>query len=296
VPERPRPPTRLVGYLLVAGAATSWGAQSVVAKLLLTSGIPATWLVSARTALACALLVAALAAIDPGLLRVGRRDLGRLVALGLVGMAISNYTYYLALQRIPVATAALLIYTAPLMVLAVSVFFFGDPLERRDLWAAALTLAGAALVVRAYRPAVLQLDLLGVGAALLNALAWAFYSVCGKTLSPRISPWTIMAYSLATGTAFWLVVAPPSRLLLAAHAPPVWLGIGVVVVFGTLLPFTMFLLGLGRISAAHASLTSTLEPVVAAAVAFAVLGETLDWPQLVGGALILVGIGLVQLR
>jgi len=146
----------LVGYLLVAGAATSWGAQSVVAKLLLTSGIPATWLVSARTALACALLVAALAAIDPGLLRVGRRDLGRLVALGLVGMAISNYTYYLALQRIPVATAALLIYTAPLMVLAVSVFFFGDPRERRDLWAAALTLAGAALVVRAYRPAALQ--------------------------------------------------------------------------------------------------------------------------------------------
>jgi drug/metabolite transporter (DMT)-like permease len=296
VPERPRPPTRLVGYLLVAGAATSWGAQSVVAKLLLTSGIPATWLVSARTAVACGLLVVAVAATDARLLHVGRRDLGRLVALGLIGMAVSNFTYYLALQRIPVATAALLIYTAPLMVLAASVLFLGDPLDRRDLWAAALTLAGAALVVRAYRPAALQLDLVGVGAALLNAVAWAFYSLWGKTLSPRISPWTIMAYSLATGTAFWLVVAPPWRLLLAAHPLPVWLGLGVVVVFGTLLPFAMFLLGLGRISAPHASLTSTLEPVVAAAVAFAVLGETLDWPQVVGGALILVGIGLVQLR
>jgi drug/metabolite transporter (DMT)-like permease len=292
VPERPR----LVGYLLVAGAAASWGAQAVVVKLLLGSGIPAAGLVSTRTALACVLTVATLAAIDPGLLRAGRADLGRLVVLGLVGMAFSNYTYYFALQRIPVATAALLIYTAPLIVLAASVAFLGEPLARRDVLAAVLTLAGAALIVRAYQPAVLRLDMAGVAASILNAFAWAFYSLWGKTLSPRVPPWTIMAYSLATGTAFWLVVAPPWRLLLAPHPPWVWVGIAVVTVFGTLLPFGMFLAGLARISAAHASVTATVEPVVAAAVAFAVLGESLDWPQVAGGALILAGIGLLHAR
>jgi drug/metabolite transporter (DMT)-like permease len=292
VPER----RRLVGYLLVAGAAASWGAQAVVVKLLLSSGLPAAGLVSTRTALAAMLVVAALAAIDPGRLRVGRGDLGRLVVLGLIGMAFSNYTYYFALQRIPVATAALLIYTAPLIVLAASVVFLGEPLERRDVLAAVLTLAGAALIVRAYQPAALGLDLAGVTASILNAFAWAFYSLWGKTLSPRVSPWTIMAYSLATGTAFWLLVAPPWRLLLVPHPPLVWVGIAVVTVFGTLLPFGMFLAGLARITAAHASVTATVEPVVAAAVAFAVLGENLDWPQLVGGALILAGIGLLHAR
>jgi drug/metabolite transporter (DMT)-like permease len=88
VPER----RRLVGYLLVAGAAASWGAQAVVVKLLLSAGIPAAGLVSTRTALAGVLVVATLAGVNPGLLRVDRGDLGRLVVLGLVGMAFSNYT------------------------------------------------------------------------------------------------------------------------------------------------------------------------------------------------------------
>ena len=292
VPER----ARLAGYLLVAGSAASWGAQAVVVKLLLGAGTPAAGLVSTRTALAAVLVVGTLLAVNPGLLRVERADLVRLVVLGLIGMAFSNYTYYFALQRIPVATAALLLYTAPLIVLGASVVFLGEPPERRDVLAAALTLAGAALVVRAYQPAGLRLDPAGVTASILNAFAWAFYSLWGKTLSPRVPPWTIMAYSLATGTAFWLLVAPPWRLLLVPHPPVVWVGIAVVTIFGTLVPFAMFLAGLARITAAHASVTATVEPVVAAGVAFAVLGESLDWPQVVGGALILAGIGLLHAR
>jgi drug/metabolite transporter (DMT)-like permease len=289
-------PGAWVGYALVAAAAASWGAQSVVAKLLLTGGLDAAALVSARTTLSTLIMVAALAAVKPRLFRVGPRDLGRLVVLGLVGMAFSNYTYYFALQRIPVATAALLIYTAPLLVLAASVLLFGEPLDRRDVLAALLTLAGAALVVRAYRPAALQVNLPGVVASVLNAVAWAFYSLWGKTVSPRVSPWTMLTYSLATGTLFWLVVVPPWRLLAAPHTAAVWAGIAVVIVFGTLLPFALFLAGLARISAAHASLTATVEPVVAAAVAFAVLGERLDAPQVLGGVLILSGVGLLQVR
>lgn len=294
--DRPEGPGAWVGYALVAAAAASWGAQSVVAKLLLMSGLDAAALVSARTTLSTTIMVAALAGVNRRLFRVEPGDLGRIVILGLVGMAISNYTYYFALQRIPVATAALLIYTAPLIVLAASVLIFGEPLARRDVTAAVLTLTGAALVVRAYRPDALEVNLAGVAASVLNAFAWAFYSLWGKTVSPRVSPWTMLTYSLATGTLFWLVVTPPWRLLLAAHPPFVWVGIGVVVVFGTLLPFALFLAGLARISAAHASVTATVEPVVAAGVAFAVLGERLDWPQMVGGVLILAGIGLLHVR
>ncbi|MBI4011698.1 MAG: EamA family transporter [Candidatus Rokubacteria bacterium] len=293
----PRPhPRAWLGYALVAAAAASWGAQSVVAKLLLTGGLDPAALISTRCALATLVMVVALAAIEPRLLRVGRPDLGRLVVLGVVGMAFSNYTYYFALQRIPVATAALLIYTAPLLVLAASVFLYREPLRRTDVLAATGTLLGAALVVRAYHPTILQVNLAGIAASILNAVAWAFYSLWGKTLSPRVSPWTMLTYSLGSGAAFWLLLAPPWRLLAAAHPPLVWAGIAVVVLFGTLLPFALFLAGLARISAAHASVTATVEPVVAAAVAFAVLGESLEWPQLVGGVLILAGIGLLHVR
>lgn len=291
--------TGLIGYLLVAGAATSWGAQSVVAKLLLTSpsgGLPAISLVSTRTALAFMILALVLVGVKPALLRVSGRDLGRLALLGVVGVALSNYSYYFALTRIPVAIAALMIYTAPLLVLAATVLIYGEPLRRAEVLAAVVTLAGAALVVRAYEPAALQVNLAGIAASLVTALAFAFYNLWAKTVAPRVSPWTMLAYSLGTAAAFWLPFARPWDVFLAPHSPAVWGGLAIVTVFGTLVPFALYLAGLARISAAHASVTSTVEPVVAATVAFLVLGEILVWPQVVGGALILVGIGLLHVR
>lgn len=293
------PSRALVGYALVAAAATSWGAQSVVAKMLLTPGhgaLPPSGLISTRTALASVIVAGALALVKPALLRVSRRDLARLAVLGIGGMALSQYTYYVALTRIPVATTLLITYTAPLFVLAAAVLLVGEPLARRDVAAATATLVGAALVVRAYEPTALRLDAAGIAASLVCALGFAFYSLWGKRIGPGLSPWTMVAYSLATAAAFWLPLAPPWTVLGRAHGSAVWAGIAVVVVFGTLVPFSLYLSGLARISAAHASLTGTLEPIVAAAVAYVVLGERLEPLQLLGGGLVLAGIALLHAR
>jgi drug/metabolite transporter (DMT)-like permease len=296
VPEPARPSSQWVGYLLVAAAATSWGSQSVVAKLLLTGGLPPAGLVSARTAAACLALGLVLAVVRPGLLRIRAADFWHVAILGVAGMALSQYAYYLALSRVPVATALLVTFTAPLLVLAAGVVFYGEPLRLRDALAAAVTLAGAALVVRAYDPALIRIDAVGLVASGCCAVTFAFYSLWARRVAPRLSPWTMLAYSLATAAVLWIPLAPPWRVLLAPHSPAVWTGFAVVVVFGTLVPFGLYLAGLARIRAAHASVTSCLEPVVAATVAFVVLGERLEALQLVGGGLILAGIALLHVR
>jgi drug/metabolite transporter (DMT)-like permease len=211
-------------------------------------------------------------------------------------MALSQWAYYVALSRVPVATALLVTFTSPLLVLAAGVAFYGEPVRIRDVMAAAVTLAGAALVVRAYDPALLRLDAVGLAASASCAVTFAFYSLWARRVAPRLSPWTMLAYSLATAAVVWLPLAPPWRVLLAPHSPATWTGFAVVVIFGTVVPFGLYLAGLARIRAAHASVTSCLEPVVAAAVAFVVLGERLEGFQLVGGALILAGIALLHVR
>ncbi len=297
MPTPERAASRWVGYLLVAAAATSWGSQGVVAKLLLVrGGLPAGELVSARTVLVAALLLAILATVRPALLEVRAGDLAHLALLGVVGMALSQYAYYLALARIPVAIALLVQYTSPLLVLAAGVVFYAEPVRRRDVTAAAVTIAGAALVVRAYEPAFLRVNAAGLAASTTCALAFAFYSLWARRVAARLSPWTILTYSFTAAAVFWLPVAPPGRVLLGPHPALVWVGLAVVITFGTLVPFALYLAGLARISAAHATIVSGLEPVVAAVVAFAAIGERLEWPQLVGGALILAGIGLLRAR
>jgi drug/metabolite transporter (DMT)-like permease len=284
------------GYLLVAAAAISWGAQSAIAKLLLTSGSSPAALVSARTATAFLLMAAALGLADRRLLRTRPRELGHLALLGIVGMALSQYGYYAALTRIPVATTLLIIYTSPLFVLAGSALWDREPLRTGDVIAAVVTLAGAGLVVRAHSAGSLGFHAVGVMAAILSALTFAFYSLWARRMAPRVSPWTGLTYSLGCAAVFWIPVAPPWTFLSAEHSPRMWLSFAVVVVFGTLVPFGLYLAGLRWISAAHANITSTIEPVVAAAGAYVVLGEALVWPQLVGGLLVLSGVAALQVR
>jgi drug/metabolite transporter (DMT)-like permease len=284
------------GYLLVAAAAISWGAQSAIAKLLLTSGSSPAALVSARTATAFLLMAAALGLADRRLLRTRPRELGHLALLGIVGMALSQYGYYAALTRIPVATALLIIYTSPLFVLAGSALWDREPLRAGDVIAAVVTLAGAGLVIRAHGAGSLGFHAVGVMAAFLSALTFAFYSLWARRMAPRVSPWTGLTYSLGCAALFWIPVAPPWAFLSAEHPPRMWLAFAVVVVFGTLVPFGLYLAGLRWISAAHANITSTIEPVVAAAGAYVVLGEALAWPQLVGGLLVLSGVAALQIR
>lgn len=284
------------GYLLVAAAAISWGAQSAIAKLLLTSGSSPAALVSARTATAFLLMAAALGLADRRLLRTRPRELGHLALLGIVGMALSQYGYYAALTRVPVATALLIIYTSPLFVLAGAALWDREPLRPGDVIAAIVTLAGAGLVVRAHGAGSLGFHAVGVMAAILSALTFAFYSLWARRMAPRVSPWTGLTYSLGSAALFWIPVAPPWTFLSAEHPPRMWLSFAVVVVFGTLVPFGLYLAGLRWISAAHANITSTIEPVVAAAGAYVVLGEALAWPQLLGGLLVLSGVGALQIR
>lgn len=293
VSSRPAPGA-WAGYALVAGAATSWGAQSVVAKLLLGTGLSPAGLVSARTATAALLVALALAVADPRRLRVPPALLARLAVLGVVGMALSQFGYYLALVRIPVATALLVVYTAPLLVLGASAALDRRWPRARELAAAGTALAGAALVVRIHDPAALRPDAPGLAAAGLSAAGFAFYSLWAQRAVGGVAPWTTVTYSLASAALAWVPLAPPWRVLRGLGDAAVWAGFGVVVLFGTLVPFALYLAGLRRLSAAHASLTSTLEPVVAALTAYLVLGERLAPIQLVGGALVLGGIALLQ--
>jgi drug/metabolite transporter (DMT)-like permease len=272
----------------------------VVAKLLLASGLPATALVSTRTALAAVVLAAAVAFVRPEQLRVSLRDLWRLAILGIAGMSLSNYTYYytyyLTLSLIPVAMAAILLYMTPLFVLAGGVLFLRERLRRQDLLAASVSIAGGVLLVRAYDAPGLRVNTLGLALGVFNAISFAFMNLWAKALPGHLSPWTVLVYAFGAGTLFWLPVAPPWWLCLAPQPTSVWLGVGIVTVFGTLVPYALYFAALDRISAAHVSVTSTLEPVVSGIAAFAVLGEFLAPPQLAGGALVLTGIALLHVR
>src|SRR3954467_9344154 len=154
VREVERSPGR--GYVLVAVGAAMFALGGNLARYMLDDGVSATRLSQLRSAGSLLLLAAALALTRPQLMRVRRADLPQLAFLGICGLALVHATYYAAIDRLEIGVALVIQYMAPLLLLGWLRFRHGRRVAA-SLWGAvALSIAGCALVVRAYQPGSLD--------------------------------------------------------------------------------------------------------------------------------------------
>ena len=280
---------------MVICAAVCWGVMATVAKLLFRDrGVDPVILAVIRADLASLTLFAVLSLFWPGRLKIERRDVWAAATVGIIGLAVNNFFYFQSLHLTNVATALLLQYQAPILVALYTVLVHGQRLRGRVILAMVMALLGCALVVRAYDPAVFRVNILGVAMGLGGAAAFAFYILAGRAALRRLDAWTLLAYAyLAAGLA-WSVLVPPWRILAYGFDLGMWGAFLAVATVGTVVPFGLFISGLRYLPPTQASIVSMLEPVVAAVVAYAVLGETMNPLQILGGGLVLVGVVMVQ--
>jgi drug/metabolite transporter (DMT)-like permease len=282
-----------LGYALAAGAASLWALNGSLARFLLDDGVSAAHLSQLRATLSCALLVAWLLAADRGALRVARVDLPALAWLGIAGLAAVHATYFLAIERLDIGVALVVQYLGPLLILV----WLAVAHRRRlapSLWGAvALAAAGCALVVEVQHAGAL--DGIGLAAAFGAAVSFAVYLVAAERAGRRHPPQTTLAWAFGFAAAFWLVVRPPWTFPWEAFAEPrnAALGLGVVVI-GTLVPFLLMLAAVRHVPAPRAGVVATLEPVLAALIAWPVHGEALAASQLLGGLLVVGAVVWVQ--
>jgi len=277
--------------LLVAAAAALWGTIGIAVTVASRHGLTAVETSLWRAGGAFILLTAGVFIIRPQALRVRRRDLPLFAAYGLLGVAVFMTVYFTAVRLSSVATAAMLLYTAPAWVTVLARVFFAEPLGRGKVAAVLLTVAGSGLVVRAYDPAALRLSIGGVAAGLAAGFTYALYSIFGKGALQRYRPLTTVLYALGFGTVFLLIATGGPPRLPPEGALPV---IAYLILVPTLLAYLLYVTGLDRMEAGRASILATVEPVVAAALGVLLLGERLEGWQWVGGALTLAGIVLIQ--
>ncbi|MFN8484497.1 MAG: EamA family transporter [Anaerolineae bacterium] len=281
---------------MVAAGAILWGTIGLFFKAGLAYGLTPLGLAFMRSALTFGLLALGLALWRPTLLRIRPRDLPYFALFGGVSVALFYWVYIVAVDLTTVATAAVLLYTAPAWVTLLAWRLYGEPLHRRQLLALGLAFLGCVLVARAYDPAQLRVNWVGLLAGLGAGFTYAMYSVLGVPVLRRYPPTTVVVWAVLFGA---LLLAPFVMLGGLAQLAPVaapsalwlWLlGLAAIPTVGALLLYTS---GLKRVPAGVASVTATLEPVVATLLAVLVLKESFAPWQMVGGALILGGILLL---
>lgn len=296
-------PHAWTGVLLVTGSAVLFAFNGVVAKTALQTGLASTHLVQMRTVGAAVILFAVALLVKPAGLRATRRQLVGLAVLGVVGVAMVQWLYLVAIARMHVGIALLLEFTAPLLVALWARFVFREQVRRRVWLALALSLIGLTMVAQVGRG--VALDAVGVAAALAAAVALATYYLLSDRLLQGRDPWSTMAWSMGFAGLFWTMLAQPWKIdgaLLASPVEvpsttaslPLWVFVAWVIVLGTAAPYVLIVQGLTRIGPARAGLVGTLEPVLAAGFAWALMAESMSVLQVLGGVVVLAGVLLAE--
>lgn len=288
-------PLRLgLGYGAALLAAALFAFGGIFAKGIFRSGIQPSELAELRILFGFLVFFAAVAIFRRRDLRIARRDLPLIAFFGVFALAGVQWAYYESIQRLPLSVALVIQYTGPLVMLAY-VRLRGLRVGGRLWLAGALTIAGSFLVVGAYDADLLSLNVAGIPYAVLSMIVFVVYFLLAERILARYPVWTLLVYGFGSALVAWMILRPIWLLPWAAVAEPVNAALlAGVIVFGTALPFALIFLSVSLIPAARTGLTSTAEPVVAAAAAWLLLSETLELPQIVGGAIVLVGIGVAQ--
>jgi DME family drug/metabolite transporter len=294
------------GYLCIATATFFWGISASLGRAVFTGrlrpggqilgAIDPLILAQSRTTLSFLVLLPVLFwQRGPAGLRLPRRDFSHAVLLGVLGVASSNYLYYLAIQKTNVATAIILQYTAPVWVLLYMVLRGLQKPTLQRVSAVALAVAGSALAIGVIGAGGFRVDLVGLTAAILAAFSFAFYNIGGHNILSRHDRWKVLVFTLGSAAVFWLIVNPPWRIVAAHYGRAEWLFLLVFAITSVLLPFSLYFAGLQHLDATSAIVASCLEPVFSIAIAAIALGEVVRPVQTLGIIIVLAAIVLVQM-
>lgn len=277
-----------VGGVMVLVAATGFGTLAIFGKLAETAGLTRPTLLFFRFLIA-ALVVWGVLLVRREAVLLSGRPLRATVVLGFI-YALLTLAFFWGLSFMSASLTAIVFYTYPIWVFALSVVSLEERITPRVALALTLALAGVILVIGVDTSSV---SLVGILLVTVAAIGYATYNVAGRALTADSSPRVLTAHVLIVTMAGiglrWVQAG--------AHLPQTtthfWIIIGIGII-GTGIPLLLLFEGLQRIEAIHASILGTAEPVTTVVFGAIILGEVLAMRTVIGGLFIIAGVTVVQ--
>lgn len=286
--------SHLAGVLAALGAVCIWGLTFVPSKVALAEMGPFT-LALLRFLVALVVVLVAVSRLQPGF-RQRKLPWGTLALLGLTSVTLYFGFQNLGLARTSASEAGLISGSVPALTAALSALVLKERIAGRRLLGIAASMVGVAAVVLAGNSAGAGGSLEGDLLVLAGAAAWAFYTLVNKGVGGKMAESLLLAYTMVFGTLF-LLPAAALEVALAGFGPvsPVgWLSVLFLGLGGSAASFFCWNAALRRLDASEAATYINLVPVVTLLSAALLLGERLLPAQLLGGALVILGVYLAS--
>ncbi|MZP29141.1 EamA family transporter [Heliobacterium undosum] len=281
-----------MGLFLVIISALAFGSMAIFAAIAYDYGAQVPTVLAVRFCLAAALLWLVVI-IRKETYRVDPKTLAGLALLGAVGYGTMSFCFFTAVQRLTPGLAALLLYTYPVIVYVLSLLMGRERVGWTNMTALCATAAGMVLVLGASLETA-AFDGVGAAFGLTAAVMYSVYLLLGARIVQGVSPLVTTAYICAFAAFVFVLrglVSGDLRLDMPLEAYGAILGIAVIC---TAVAILALMAGIERVGPAQASIISTVEPVWTVFLSFLIFGERFNLSQMGGGALILLGVLILQ--
>lgn len=284
-----------LGILFVLTAAVLFGINGSLSRLLLDSGVTPVTLVELRMIVGSLCLFGLLSTQQRQAWRLPRGAWGWLVAFGL-SIALVTYTYFVAISRLNIALVLVIQFTGPVWMATAQALWRRRMPSWHVLGALLLAISGVVLVTGLLEQRLGSLDVIGLLFSLFALITFIAYLVLGRKVGGQLHPIASTAYGAGVAGVFWLLVQPPWVIPDSTWNPHIFNLTVLVGVIGMALPFSLEVAALRRLDATRAGIAAMFELPASALIAFFWLDQRLDLWQILGCALVLAGITLVQLE
>lgn len=287
------------GVIFILAAGLLWGTIGIFVRSLNELGLEAMQIVFIRALITAVVLLVGVLIYDRRLLKIRLRDLWCFIGTAILSILFFYYFYFVTIEKASLAAAAVLLYTAPIFVMLMSLVLFREKLTGKKVSACIMAFAGCALVAGIFDGGS-RLSPAALATGLLSGFGYALYSIFSRfALNRGYSSVTITVYTFLIACLCMLPFAdyPAVAGALSVDAGTTVLSSLGLAIFVTVIPYLLYTAGLAAVASSKASIMASVEPVMACVVSVAVFREPMSVSGAVGillviGAIILLNINI----
>ena len=286
--------SKYVISILTAGIL--WGTMGLFSRTLGDFGFTPEELIIVRVGIAALLFLIQSLIRDRNSVRVKPGDFWCFIGSGIMSLMFFTYCYFNAIEMMTLSAAAILLYTAPAIVMLLSALLFKERVTENKVIALVLAIGGCALA-SGIAGGHLGMNTTGILYGLGSGLGYALYSIFARfALNGGYSSPTINLYSCVLAAIGAAVVFRPGDFFTHVFQSPsvtlLCFGAAVVTCF---LPYAFYTYGLSGLENGKASVIASVEPVVASLIGVIIYNEHLDMSNIAGIVLVLAAIVLLNI-
>ena len=275
-----------IGVLAILGASVMWALEPIFAKLAYGNSD------FLQTSAIRAIVVALTAAIyviftNKSQFKVTKKQIPKLIYLGIIGTVIADLLYFFSLTKIPVVNAVLIGHMQPIFIILIGFFILKeDKLTKYDyIGIFIMMVAGLLVTTKTFQNlSMLQLGTMGDLFVLLATVAWATTAIVMRKYLKDVNAGVLTFYRFFIASIVFVIYLLSTSSIILSNIHQII--VGVIVSAGTILYYE----GLKRIKAAQVSTLELSTPFFAAFLGFLVLGEIVTIMQMFGIVLLVAGV------